>query len=74
MRAMARHAGECGETTADYAGFWRSTSYGGAYPRTLADPEQYWRSLESRFAAAGTTVRVDFSPTLILLRKSLAKS
>jgi SAM-dependent methyltransferase len=56
----------------DYAGFWRSTSYGSAYARTLDDPEQYWSDLESRFAAAssGMDVSVDFSPTLILARKT----
>ncbi|HLV95017.1 MAG TPA: methyltransferase domain-containing protein [Candidatus Acidoferrales bacterium] len=55
----------------DYAGFWRSTSYASAYARTLADPEPYWGSLESRFAAAGAgaMISVDFSPTLILARK-----
>jgi SAM-dependent methyltransferase len=54
---------------AEYVGFWRSTSYGSAYARTLANPENYWSDLESRFAAAETVVFVDFSPTLILLRK-----
>lgn len=55
----------------DYAGFWRSTSYGSAYARTLTDPERYWNDLESRFAGAATSemVLVDFSPTLILARK-----
>jgi SAM-dependent methyltransferase len=55
----------------DYVGFWRSTSYGSAYARTLAEPELYWRDLESRFAAAGAgaMISVDFSPTLILARK-----
>jgi SAM-dependent methyltransferase len=55
----------------DYVGFWRSTSYGSAYARTLDDPENYWNSLESRFAAAaaGDMIPVDYSPTLILARK-----
>lgn len=55
----------------DFTGFWRSTSYGSAYARTLADPETYWRDLESRFAhaAAGLTIPVDLSPPLILARK-----
>jgi SAM-dependent methyltransferase len=55
----------------DYVGFWRSTSYGSAYARTLADPERYWTDIESCFAAAesGRTFAVDFSPTLILARK-----
>lgn len=55
----------------DYAGFWRSTSYGSAYARTLAEPEGYWASLESRFvaAAAGDMIPVDLSPTLVLTRK-----
>lgn len=55
----------------DYVGFWRSTSYGSAYARTLADPEHYWSDLESRFAGVvgGSIISVDFSPTLILTRK-----
>lgn len=55
----------------DYAGFWRSTSYGSSYARTLADPEAYWGDFESRFAAAaaGDMISVDLSPTLILMRK-----
>ena len=55
----------------DYAGFWRSTSYGSAYARSLAEPEAYWAGLESRFAAAATDdmIPVDLSPTLILARK-----
>lgn len=57
---------------ADFAGFWRSTSYGSAYGLTLSDPESYWRNLESRFAeAAGNEpIPVDLSPTLILARKA----
>jgi hypothetical protein len=57
---------------ADYVGFWRSTSYGSAYARTLADPEKYWSVLECRFAAAkdGGMISADFSSTLILLRRS----
>jgi SAM-dependent methyltransferase len=56
----------------DYVGFWRSTSYGSSYARTLADPESYWHQLESRFRAASSDgmIPVDFSPTLILARKS----
>ncbi|MFI5128059.1 MAG: class I SAM-dependent methyltransferase [Candidatus Acidiferrales bacterium] len=55
----------------DYAGFWRSTSYGSSYARTLGDPEAYWRDFESRLAAAaaGDMISVDLSPTLILMRK-----
>lgn len=55
----------------DYAGFWRSTSYGSAYARSLVEPEAYWNGLESRFAAAaaGDMIPVDLSPTLILARK-----
>lgn len=54
----------------EYTGFWRSTSYGSSYARTLADPEGYWSELQSRFAAVGgPSISVDFSPTLILLRK-----
>ncbi len=59
-------------TPHDYAGFWRSTSYGSAYARTLADPERYWNDLESRFSvtASGDILSVDFSPTMILARKT----
>lgn len=55
----------------DFAGFWRSTSYGSAYAVTLADPERYWRELESRFAEASTglSIPVDLSPTLVVARK-----
>ena len=55
----------------DYVGFWRSTSYGSAYARTLTEPEAYWASLQSRFAAAaaGDMIPVNLSPTLILARK-----
>lgn len=58
-------------TPRDYAGFWRSTSYGSAYALALRDPESYWSDLESQFApaASGETIRVDLSPTLILARK-----
>lgn len=56
----------------DYAGFWRSTSYGSAYALTLENPEDYWCDLESRFgaASAGKPFSVDFSPTLVAARKS----
>jgi SAM-dependent methyltransferase len=55
----------------DLTGYWRSTSYASAYARTLADPELYWRDLESRIAkAAGKAViPVDLTPTLALARK-----
>ena len=55
----------------EYAGFWRSTSYGSAYARTLGNPESYWRELELRFAAAssGKLLSVDFSPALVVSRK-----
>lgn len=55
----------------DFTGFWRSTSYGSAYARSLADPELYWRALESRFAEAATdaVIPVDLSPTLVVARK-----
>jgi SAM-dependent methyltransferase len=58
---------------ADFVGFWRSTSYGSAYARTLSNPESYWCDLESRFAAvaavaAVAAIPVDLSPTLILAR------
>ena len=55
----------------EFAGFWRSTSYGSAYARTLAEPERYWQDLEARFAAAaaGGAIRVDLSPALMLMQK-----
>ncbi len=55
----------------DFTGFWRSTSYGSAYARTLSDAESYWSGLESGFAqaAAGATIPVDLSPTLVLASK-----
>lgn len=55
----------------EYTGFWRSSSYGSAYARTLAHPERYWSGLESRFAAAAKDdmIVVDFSPTLVLARR-----
>ena len=58
-------------SASELTGFCRSTSYGSAYARTLADPESYWRRLESRFrdASPDGMIPVDFSPTLILARK-----
>lgn len=58
-------------TVADFAGYCRSTSYGIAFARSLADPESYWRDLESRFRAAepDDRVQVDFTRWLMLLRK-----
>lgn len=56
---------------ADFVGFWRSTSYGSAYARSIADPEPYWNALESHFAeiTAGEPIPVDLSPILIIARK-----
>jgi len=58
-------------TPVEFVGFWRSTSYGGAYGRTLADPEAYWKDLESRFRAAWNEdkIPVDFRPYLLIARK-----
>lgn len=58
-------------TAQDFTGFCRSTSYGSAYARTLADPEGYWRDLESRFRAAcgGDKIPVDFNLWFILARR-----
>jgi SAM-dependent methyltransferase len=55
----------------DFTGFWRSTSYGSAYARTLSNAESYWHDLESHFAkaAAGCVIPVDLSPTLVIARK-----
>ena len=56
----------------EYAGFWRSTSYGSAYARTLENPEGYWRELEAQFAAASCEklLAVDFSPALVVSRRN----
>jgi SAM-dependent methyltransferase len=58
-------------TPTEFAGFWRSTSYGGSYGRTLADPEAYWKHLESRFRTAWKEdkIPVDFKPYLLIARK-----
>jgi len=58
-------------TPTEFGGFWRSTSYGGAYGRTLADPEAYWKDLESRFRAAWKEdkIPVDFKPYLLTALK-----
>ena len=55
----------------EYAGFWRSTSYGSAYARTLENPEGYWREVEARFASASgeKLLSVDFSPALVISRR-----
>lgn len=52
-------------------GFCRSTSYGSAYARTLADPENYWSALESRFreAAGNAKIPTDFSLWFILAQR-----
>src|ERR1700721_1038643 len=49
-------------TPAEFAGFWRSTSYGGAYGRALDDPEFYCKNSESRSPRAGREdkIPVDF--------------
>lgn len=59
-------------SASDYAGFWRSTSYGSAYAQTLAEPEAYWNGLESRLAAAAgaALISVDFTPTLMLAQRT----
>ena len=61
----------CKMTPGEFAGFWRSTSYGGAYGRALGDPEAYWQDLESRFRAAWKEdkIPVDFKPYLLIARK-----
>jgi SAM-dependent methyltransferase len=58
-------------TPAEFAGFWRSTSYGSAYARWLDDPEAYWRGLESRFREAWSEdkIPVAFNPYFLLARK-----
>jgi SAM-dependent methyltransferase len=61
----------CKMTPAEFAGFWRSTSYGGAYGRALAAPEVYWQYLETRFRTAWKEAKipVDFKPYLLIARK-----
>lgn len=61
----------CKMTPAEFAGFWRSTSYGGAYGRSLKEPEVYWQDLESRFRTAWKEdkIPVDFKPYLLIARK-----
>jgi hypothetical protein len=58
-------------TPHDFAGFWRSTSYGSAYARELAVPDAYWRDLEARYSHAWPKgkIPVDFGPWLLLARK-----
>ncbi len=61
-------------TVADILGFIRSTSYGGAYMRTLADPEAYLRGLEAEFTRAfsgAPSLAVTFPVELYLARKPL---
>lgn len=55
----------------DAVGFCRSTSYGGAYLRTLADPEPYLHDLLRQFqlASEGKPIAADFEITLCLGRK-----
>lgn len=58
-------------TAAEFCGFCRSTSYGSAYERSLADGEAYWRDFEQRLGQAwpGETFPVDSRFYLILARK-----
>jgi SAM-dependent methyltransferase len=55
-------------TSLEYVGFWRSSSYGSAYARSLADPGKYWQNLASRFQRAWPEekIPVDFSAWLVL--------
>jgi hypothetical protein len=61
----------CKMTPAEFAGFWRSTSYAGAYGSALDDPGVYWQDLESRFRTAWKEdkIPVDFKPYLLIARK-----
>jgi SAM-dependent methyltransferase len=58
-------------TAADFSGFWRSTSYGSSYARSLDDPDSYWNDLESRLRMAWPEEKfpVDFSPLVLLAKK-----
>jgi SAM-dependent methyltransferase len=59
-------------SVADFTGYCRSTSYGIAFARSLADPEPYFRELEQKFWAAqpDDKVQVDFTRWLMLLKKT----
>lgn len=58
-------------TPREFVGFCRSTSYGGAYGRSLEVEEAYWRDLEARFRNAWREekIPVDSRFCLILARK-----
>ncbi len=59
-------------TVADILGFIRSTSYGGAYMRTLAHPEAYLRGLEAEFTGAfsgAQSLPITFPVELYLAKK-----
>jgi hypothetical protein len=58
-------------TPEEFAGYCRSTSYGSAYGRSLADPESYWCGLECRFCDAWphAKIQVDMSRWLMRMRK-----
>jgi trans-aconitate methyltransferase len=58
-------------TPREFVGFCRSTSYGSAYGRSLADEEAYWRDLERRLRDAWPEEKfpVDSRFYLILARK-----
>ena len=58
-------------TPEEFVGFWKSTSYGSAYARSLDDLASYWQDLESRFRSAwpNEKIPVDFSPVVLLAKK-----
>lgn len=58
-------------TATEFVGFWRSTSYGSAYARSLDDSASYWQDLEHRFKSAWLKekIPVDFSPLVLLAKK-----
>lgn len=58
-------------TPREFAGFCRSTSYGSAYGRSLADEESYWRDLELRFRNSWPEEKIPVNSKfyLILARK-----
>jgi len=63
-------------TAAEFAGFCRSTSYGSAYGRSLADEGAYWRDFEQRLRDAWPEEKfpVDSRFYLILARKKMPES
>jgi len=54
-------------TPGAFAGFCRSTSYGSAYGRSLADEQAYWRELESHFRNAWREEKIPVNSRFYLM-------